>query len=73
MRSQLDVTLRRSPAGLPLVVSNGGALGREDYWTPAELRELARALNVLATDAERHQGPSLRLIRELGTGLPAEF
>lgn len=72
MRRQLDVTLSRN-GGQPLVVSNDGALGREDYWTPAELRELARALNVLATDAERHEGNDLRLMRKLGTGLPAEF
>lgn len=72
MRRQLDVTQHRN-AGQPLVISNDGVLGHEDYWSPAELRELARALNVLATDAERHKGSDLRLIRELGTGLPAEF
>lgn len=71
MRRQLDVILSYN-GGQPLVISNDGALGREDYWTPAELRELARALHVLATDAERHEGSNLRLIRELGTGLPAE-
>ncbi|KTT33291.1 hypothetical protein NS201_05215 [Pseudomonas oryzihabitans] len=73
MRRQLDVTLQQGPALRPWLLSNRGVLGREDYWTPAELRELARALNVLATDIERHEGGDLRLIRELGTGLPAEF
>ncbi len=72
MRRQLDVTLHRN-AGQPLVVSNDGALGKEDFWTAAELRELARALNILATDAERHEGGDLRLVRDLGTGRAAEF
>ncbi|MDH4763067.1 hypothetical protein OMP44_09175 [Pseudomonas sp. CBMAI 2609] len=72
MRRRLDVTLSHN-GGQPLVVSNDGALGVVDFWTPAELRELARALNVLATDAERHGCGDLRLIRELGTGRPAEF
>ncbi len=72
MSRQLDVTLKRDGVGA-YAVSNDGVLGRTTIWTPAELRELARALNVLATDAERHQSPDLRLIRQLGTGLPAEF
>ncbi|MDT3723189.1 hypothetical protein [Pseudomonas oryzihabitans] len=72
MRRRLDVTLTRT-GGQPLVVSNDGVLGVMGFWTPAELRELARALNVLATDAERHGYGDLRLIRELGTGQPAEF
>lgn len=72
MRRQLDVTLARDAAG-SLVVSNDGVLGVVDFWTPAELRELARALNILATDAERHEGSDLRLVRDLGTGRAAEF
>jgi len=72
MRRRLDVTLTRD-AGGSYVVSNDGALGVVDFWTVAELREFARALNVLATDLERHEGSDLRLIRELGTGKPAEF
>ncbi|GEM_PF-7011582 len=72
MRRQLDVTLAHDAAG-SLVVSNDGVLGVVDFWTPAELRELARALNILATDAERHEGSDLRLVRDLGTGRAAEF
>lgn len=72
MRRQLDVTLARDAAG-STVVSNDGVLGVVDFWTPAELRELARALNILATDAERHEGSDLRLVRDLGTGRAAEF
>jgi hypothetical protein len=72
MRRQLDVTLSRN-GNRPMVVSNDGVLGVVDFWTPAELRELARALNVLATDAERLEDRDLRLMRELGTGRPAEF
>lgn len=72
MRRQLDVTLARDAAG-SLVVSNDGVLGVVDFWTPADLRELARALNILATDAERHEGSDLRLVRDLGTGRAAEF
>ncbi|WCE09510.1 hypothetical protein [Pseudomonas sp. JBR1] len=71
MRRQLDVTLHRN-ASQPLVISNDGALGKEDFWTPADLRELARAVNILATDAERHEGSDLRLVRDLGTGRTAE-
>lgn len=72
MRRQLDVTLARDAAG-SVVVSNDGVLGVIDFWTPAELRGLARALNILATDAERHEGSDLRLVRDLGTGRAAEF
>lgn len=72
MRCRLDITLKRDEVGA-YAVSNDGVLGGRTIWTPAELRELARALNILATDAERHEGSDLRLVRDLGTGRAAEF
>lgn len=65
MKLCLDVTLIHDPQQPPRIVFNLPLLQAQQTYSCAQLREIARSLQILAHDAERQLPGALRLVRDL--------